>query len=83
MAKLFEGLLKRRLVSFLEENRLLPDSQYAFRKGLNTQMCLVDLLTSINLSWYKKLIHFALLVDIKGAFDNVQHQDLLDELLLI
>jgi ribonuclease HI len=80
VSKLFEKLLKRRLVAFLEENQLLPKSQHGFRTGLNIQMCLADLISSAQLSLLNKQMHFALLIDVKGAFDNVPHKDLLEEL---
>jgi ribonuclease HI len=83
VAKLFETLIKRRLMNFLEINKIIPKSQHAYRKGYNAQMCLTDLVTSINLSWAKNQIHFALMLDVKGAFDNVQHSPLLKELFLL
>jgi ribonuclease HI len=80
VAKLFETILKRRMVSFIEQNKLLPTSQHGFRQGMNIQMCLADLVSAINLSFSKKQMHFVLLADIKGAFDNVPHTALLEEL---
>jgi ribonuclease HI len=80
VAKLFEKIIKRRLVTFVEKNDLLPASQHGFRKGMNIQMCLADLISAVNLSFSKKQMHFALMVDVKGAFDNVPHKSLLEEL---
>lgn len=80
VAKLFETMLKRRLIDFLDTNQLLPISQHGFRKGRNVQMCLADLTSSAQLSLTKKQMHFALMIDIKGAFDNVPHKGLLEEL---
>lgn len=83
VSKLFEKILKRRITAFVEQNHILPNSQHGFRKGKNVQMCLAELATSVNLSFSKKQMHFALMVDIKGAFDNVPHRDLLEELFFI
>jgi Reverse transcriptase (RNA-dependent DNA polymerase) len=80
VSKLFETILKKRLVAFIEQNKLLPQSQHGFRQGMNIQMCLADLISAINLSFSKKQMHFVLMADIKGAFDNVPHTALLEEL---
>jgi len=43
-------------------------------------MCLADLVSSVHQSFDSKHPHYALMVDIKGAFDNVPHEGLLEEL---
>jgi Reverse transcriptase (RNA-dependent DNA polymerase) len=80
VSKLFTTILKRRLVAFIEQNKLLPQSQHGFRQGMNIQMYLADLFSAINLSFSKKQMHFVLMADINGAFDNVPHTALLEEL---
>jgi hypothetical protein len=60
ISKLFETILKRRLVAFIEQNKLLPQSQHGFRQGMNIQMCLADLVSAINLSFSQKQMHFVL-----------------------
>jgi len=37
-SKLFEKAIKTRLLNYLEENNLIPNSQFGFRKGLGTKM---------------------------------------------
>jgi len=83
VAKLFEMLLKKRLTAFLESNKLLPDSQHGFRKGHNIQVCLADLVSSVQMSFEQNQYHFAVMADVKGAFDNVPHTPLLEELYFI
>jgi hypothetical protein len=41
-AKIFEKIIKKRLISFLESNKLLSKNQYGFRPGIDTEDALYE-----------------------------------------
>lgn len=44
-SKIFEKEIENRLINYLEENNLLPNLQYGFRKKLGTEDALANLTT--------------------------------------
>jgi len=70
--KLFEELIKARLERFVELDFLLPGHQYGFQKGRSCD----DYITLLLLEIYKGFMNHdsveVLLLDIKGAYDNVR-----------
>jgi hypothetical protein len=40
--KIFEKIIKKRLISYIEHNNLLSKNQYGFRLGLGTEIALYD-----------------------------------------
>lgn len=69
--KTYEKLIKTRLEFWLESKKLLPASQFGFRKGKDTNEAICHLVTDINLAFSKMKYLSAVFIDIKGAFDNV------------
>ena len=61
----------------LQEQNLLCDTQFAFRKGLSTDLAILKLVDWVNDAFDKGLIPAALLLDIKKAFDTIDHDKLL------
>ena len=72
-----EGIVNSQVVNHLERNRLLPDSQYGFRRGRGT----ADVLTALQNEWVQVVANGGsaqvIAVDIAGAFDRVSHTGLL------
>jgi len=77
-SKIFEKAIKTMLINYLEENNLLPNSQYGFRKGLCTEDALANLTKDIydNLNNYSKTI--GIFLDFSKAFDSIPHPKLLN-----
>ena len=71
--KVFETVINRQVVNYLELNDLLSSSQFGFRRGLGTS----DLLTAQQHNWATTVgkggAVRVLAVDIAGAFDRVSH----------
>ncbi|KAH7723357.1 endonuclease-reverse transcriptase [Aphelenchoides avenae] len=75
-----ERLIRRRLLEFLDEHKVLPESQYGFRPKRSVRDALVGSIEA----WSKALdsnvpvdiIYF----DLTAAFDKVQHGRLLQKL---
>ncbi|VVC31013.1 LPS-induced tumour necrosis factor alpha factor,Reverse transcriptase domain, partial [Cinara cedri] len=65
-SKIFEKAIKTRLINYLEENNLLANSQYGFRKGLDTEDALANQTKDISAK--------------PSKFDSISHITLLDSL---
>ena len=66
--------------SFIEQNNLLSPSQYGFRKALSTQHAILDIVSAIQTNMDKRLFSCGVLIDLKKAFDTVDHKILLHKL---
>ncbi|KAJ8946480.1 hypothetical protein NQ317_003951 [Molorchus minor] len=69
--KTYERLIRNRLEHWLEYNKLLPPSQFGFRRGCSTQESVGNLVTDIQLAFTKNNSISAIFIDIQGAYDNV------------
>ena len=78
MSKVFEKLISKQLIKFME-NKL---SKYlcGFRKGYSTQYALLDLLHSWRGTLYKSGKVGAILMDLSKAFDCMSHELILAKL---
>lgn len=70
--------MKSRMVNFLNEFCFFHDCQFGFRENLNTETALINFLNVVYESLNKNLKCARLFVDIKKAFDMVDHCLLLD-----
>jgi retron-type reverse transcriptase len=68
------------MVSYIEKQDLLYSSQYGFRKGHSTQHAILELLDDIQTNMNKKLFSCGVSIDLKKAFDTVDHNILLNKL---
>ena len=80
LSKIFERLISTRLSRFLERSGLLPEHQYAYRKGLGTCDALLDIVSAgqKELDGGRELALVQL--DFSAAFDRVNHAGLLFKL---
>ena len=75
--KIFEKLIAKQLLNYLETKNLLYEFQFGFRKGHSTTYALIELTDNI-----RKLIDegnyvLGIFVDLTKAFDTVDHEILL------
>jgi exonuclease III len=83
MGKILELVMSRKLSKLAENNDLLPETQMGARKGRSTETALQLLTEQVHTIWNlpgKQRVATMLCMDISGAFDNVSHIRLLDNL---
>ena len=79
-SKILEKLFDIRFESFLNKNNVLNESQYGFRSGRSTLMALTEMLEEITNAKDKKMSTVAVFIDLKKAFDTLNHEILVNKL---
>ena len=80
ISKIVERLVCQQLVSFLEENKLLPNLQSAYRKHHSTETVLLKVVSDILRAADIGHVSLLCLLDLSAAFDTVDHNVLIDRL---
>lgn len=80
VSKVFEKLLKKRLVVFLEDNNILSDRQFGFRSNRSTNDAIAVLTSKIYTSLDLGKHSAGIFMDLEKAFDTVCHAKLLERL---
>ena len=78
--KIIEKLMHLRLYSFFEENQIFCQNQYGFKKKSNCAHSLIDITEKIKESIDNGKYGCGIFIDLKKAFDTVNHKILLQKL---
>lgn len=78
--KIFELVIKKRLLNFFEGKDILYNHQYGFRRNRNTSLAALTLVDKIKLAIDNNKVAGAIFIDLCKAFDLVNHKILLDKL---
>lgn len=80
IAKILEKIVKKRLLKFWNKHNYLHSNQYGFTKNVGTVSAVFDAVIPIQKSIDTNKLAAGLFIDLKKAFDMVNHKLLLDKL---
>ena len=79
-SKILEKVFEKRLDSFINKYNLLSNSQYGFRNNRSTALALIDLIENITSAIDKRKVTIGVFIDLKKAFDTINHELLIKKL---
>jgi len=77
LSKLLERLVCKQLVTYLKDNRLLPDLQSAHRTHHSTETAVLKVISDILFALDAGNLTLLTLLDLSAAYDSVDHATLL------
>ena len=80
-SKILEKIFHKRMMSFIEEKNILYESQYGFRKNMSTSLAMLELVENITTSIDDCKSTVGIFIDLKKAFDTVDHDILIKKTL--
>ena len=79
-SKIIEKLMHKRLNQFFELQKVIYPSQFGFQKNKSTQHSLIEIIEKIRSCIERKNYGCGIFIDLKKAFDTVNHNILLQKL---
>ena len=79
-AKILERCICTQLNSFFDKNKLIHPDQFGFQKNTSTEMAISKVYQTLSENIDNKLNTCAIFLDIRKAFDSVNHQILISKL---
>lgn len=80
LSKILEKCLKTRLYNFLEKSNVFSENQFGFRQNKGTSIALQTLVSCIHNKLDEGNSTLGIFLDVKKAFDSVDHKILLNKL---
>ena len=81
-SKILEKLVCNRVYNYFAENKLLFPKQFGFQINSSTEYAILELVRNITKSFEKNKHVLGIFIDLKKAFDTVNHEILLHKLKL-
>lgn len=79
-SKILEKLFNKRLLSYMDKYNILDGNQYGFRSNHSTSLALFDMVENITESIDQGNYTAGVFIDLKKAFDTINHNILLKKL---
>ena len=80
VGKIFERIIFKRMYTFANKQKILYEKHFGFQKKKSCVDALIEFTELIREGWDKKLVGQSCLVDLKIAFDTINHDLLLAKL---
>ena len=80
IGKILEKVMYSRVSNFLENQKILFEKQFGFRKSHSTNHALIDIVEQIKKNMENNLYTCGVFVDLEKAFDTVNHEILIKKL---
>lgn len=81
LSKILEKILSMRITNFIEDNNILPDEQFGFRKAHSTVHQVKRICNVVKIGLNMKSSTGLVLLDVEKAFDSMWHNGLIFKLL--
>lgn len=81
ISKIAEKVILNRINKFLNQNNIIQNEQFGFRKGLSTDHALIRIAEKIQTSFNEDKSTVAVLLDKEKAFDSVWHDGMIFKLI--
>ena len=81
ISKILEKVIKDKILTYVENNNILPPQQFGFRKEHNTMHPLLRIRNLVKSNFSNQKSTGMILLDIKAAFDSVWHDGLIHKLI--
>ncbi len=75
--KLFEKIIRDKVVAILEANKLITENQHGFRSNRSCMTNLLDFFSDIYANWDVRVPYDVIYLDFQKAFDTVPHKRLI------
>ena len=75
--KLFEKIIRDKLVTFLEANKLITENQHGFRRNRSCLTNLLEFFNDVYANWDVRVPYDIIYLDFQKAFDTVPHKRLI------
>ena len=79
-SKILEKIFNVRLLNFLNSNNVLHNEQYGFRQNYSTELAVLEMIDKITTSIDNKRYCIGIFIDLKKAFDTLNHEILVEKL---